>query len=158
MLKRFFLVLSLLVFAQTGATRADIGGQIIATDPFPLIAETAAGRVYFSIEIADDPNERERGLMFRDDLAKNHGMLFVFEKSGEVGFWMKDTPLALDLVFIDENGIVAAVRRGEPLSMAVIAPGVVSRFVLELEAGTALRTGLAAGVRVRHPAIDGVAG
>lgn len=158
MLKRLILVIALVLAGSIAPARADIGGQVIATDPFPLIAETSAGAVYFSIEVADDPLERERGLMFRDDLPKNHGMLFVFERSGEVGFWMKDTPLALDLVFVDERGVIGAIRRGEPQSIEVIAPDVDTRFVLELEAGTALRTGLAPGVRLRHPVIDQIAG
>lgn len=158
MFKSLTVLFALIAFALVGSACADARTQFIATDPEPLVAETAAGPVAFTVEIADDPLERERGLMFRDDLPDNHGMLFVFEQTAEVGFWMKDTPLALDLVFVGENGVIGAIRRGEPESVAIIAPGMATRFVLELEAGTAARTGLAPGVRLRHPAIDRISG
>jgi uncharacterized membrane protein (UPF0127 family) len=158
MLKRFVLVLAVALSGFMGSACADSSGQFIATDPTPLVAATAKGPVAFSVEIADDPGERERGLMFREDLPDNHGMLFVFDQTGQVGFWMKNTPMALDLIFIDPKGMIAAVRRGEPESVAVIAPDVATRYVLELEAGTAARAGLKTGVLLQHPVIAKTAG
>lgn len=158
MFKRLLIAVAVLQALLSGTASADMRGQFIATDPVPLVASTPTGDVAISIEVADDPDERERGLMFRDDLPDNHGMLFVFEQTAEVGFWMKDTPLALDLIFIGEDGVVGAVRRGQPFSEALIAPPMLTRFVLELEAGTALRTGISQGVRMSHPVINRVAG
>lgn len=155
---RLLLLFALLGSLFAGTACADIRSQFIATDPVALVADTAAGQVAFSVEIADDPGERERGLMFREDMPDRHGMLFVFERTDEVGFWMKDTPLPLDLVFIGEDGVIGAIRRGEPFSEALIAPPVLTRFVLELKSGTALQTGLTPGVRLRHPVIDQIAG
>ncbi len=66
--------------------------------------------------------------------------------------------MALDLIFIDPKGMIAAVRRGEPESVAVIAPDVATRYVLELEAGTAARAGLKTGVLLQHPVIAKTAG
>ena len=132
--------------------------SMLETSPVPLIAETIDGPVEISIEIADDEHEREIGLMFREDLPERHGMLFVFAVTGPVGFWMKNTPLALDLVFIGEDGRVGAVRRGEPQSLEVIAPAGPVRFVLELEAGVAGALKIVPGTLLRHPAIQAVRG
>lgn len=130
----------------------------LPVDAEPLIAVTGKGDVPFRIEIADEPGERSMGLMFRKDLADDQGMLFVFEQTQPVGFWMKNTPLPLDLVFIGPNGKVLDVLPGTPFSEAVIAPDEPARFVLELKAGTAARTGIADGVMLRHRAIAAAAG
>lgn len=137
---------------------ADSRAMVLPMDSTPLVAETDKGERSFSIEVADDESEREKGLMYRQSLPDDHGMLFVFEETREVGFWMKDTPLALDLIFIGQDGLIRAIRQGEPLSPAVISPGEPVRFVLELKAGTAAKSGIEDGDRVRHPEIDGVAG
>jgi uncharacterized membrane protein (UPF0127 family) len=126
--------------------------------PEPLIADTDKGERSFTIEIADDPGERSRGLMFRREMDGDHGMLFIFEQSQPVGFWMKNTPLPLDLVFIGEDGKVRAIERGEPFSEAPIAPGEPVQFVLELNAGTAAEAGIDNGDLIRHPAISQAAG
>jgi uncharacterized protein len=132
---------------------ADGRAMILPTDAQPLLVDTAAGERRFSIEVADDAGERSRGLMFRETMDDDHGMLFVFEEQRPVGFWMKNTPMPLDLVFITTDGMVAAVLKGEPYSEAVISPGVPVHFVLELKAGTAARNGIEDGSKVRHPAI-----
>ena len=126
--------------------------------PEPLVAETDAGERAFNVEIADDPVERSRGLMFRQEMDNDHGMLFVFEESQPVGFWMKNTPLPLDLVFIGQDGKVRAIEKGEPFSEAPIAPGEPVQFVLELNAGTAAEAGIENGDLIRHPAISQAAG
>jgi uncharacterized membrane protein (UPF0127 family) len=132
---------------------ADGRPMILPTDPAPLVIHTAKGPQSFSIEIADTDDEAEAGLMYRKTMGNRHGMLFVLGATGVATFWMKDTPMPLDLVFIGEKGKVRAIRRGEPYSTAVISPQVSSRFVLELKAGTAKRNGIAVGDRVSHPAI-----
>lgn len=129
----------------------------LPVDPFPLIFTTASGDVSFSIEVADRDEERARGLMFRHDLPDDRGMLFIFEQTRRVAFWMKNTPLPLDLVFIGENGVVLNVSRGEPQSTDVISPPTPVRFVLELKAGTAQKAGVADGDKVHHPLIDAIA-
>jgi uncharacterized membrane protein (UPF0127 family) len=137
---------------------ADGKPMVLAVDPTPLVAVTGSGEQSFSIEIADTSSEREAGLMFRKEMPKDRGMLFVFEKPGTVNFWMKNTPMALDLVFIGQDGRIKAIKRGEPESEAVISPGQPVSFVLELKAGTAARDGLKNGDLLRHPAIAKASG
>ncbi len=133
---------------------ANSRAKTLPVDPTPLIAETAQGDKSFTIEIADDGQEREAGLMFRKDMDDNHGMLFVFDRPQMVSFWMKDTPMPLDLLFVGQDGRVRAIKHGEPYSEAVIASAEPVRFVLELKAGTSEREGIANGNKLRHPAIN----
>jgi uncharacterized membrane protein (UPF0127 family) len=135
---------------------ADERAMILPTDAEPLVVETTVGERKFTIEVADDTGERSQGLMFREAMADDHGMLFVFDQERPVGFWMKNTPMPLDLVFIDGGGTVKAVLKGEPYSEAVISPGVPVHFVLELKAGIAAANHISDGDKVRHPAIGAV--
>ena len=132
--------------------------MLLPVHPERLIIETATGEKSFSIEVADEPEKRRRGLMFRRSMRDDHGMLFVFEESGRLGFWMQNTPMPLDLLFIGEDGQVRAIEQGEPFSTDSIAPPVMVRFVLELNAGTALSSGIAVGDSVRHPVISAAIG
>ncbi len=132
---------------------ADSRAMILAVDPQPLVAVTKGGERSFSIEIADISAEREAGLMFRQEMADDHGMLFVFEEPRDVSFWMKNTPMPLDLIFVGQDGRIRAIKQGEPQSEAMISPGEPVRFVLELKAGTAARSGIEDGDLLRHPAI-----
>ncbi|PZO80496.1 MAG: hypothetical protein DI629_07075 [Mesorhizobium amorphae] len=134
-------------------SRATEAAMMLPTDPARLVAETDGGERSFSIEIADEPAERSAGLMYRQTMADDHGMLFVMDGEEQVGFWMQNTPMPLDLLFIAGDGTIRRIMQGEPLSEAVITPGEPVRFVLELKAGTAKRLGIEAGDRVRHPAI-----
>lgn len=152
------IVLSGVYLAQRSPTAAEGQAMMLPVDPAPLVAQTRSGERSFSIEVADEMREREQGLMFREQMDDDHGMLFVFEDTHDVGFWMKNTPLPLDLIFIGQDGRVRAVKRGEPLSPAVISPNAPVRFVLEVKAGIAEKSGIENGDRIRHPAIDAVAG
>ena len=154
---RFALLLALLVGCVAQAV-AESGAMMLPVDPTPLVVETGFGEVKFEVEVADDPAERSMGLMFREFLPPERGMLFVFERTQPVGFWMKNTKLPLDLIFIGEDGRVKAIRQGEPMSEAAIAPDGPVRFVLELNAGTAAARGIASGSLIRHPEIQTVAG
>ena len=96
--------------------------------------------------------------MFRQEMEDDHGMLFELGTSRQTSFWMENTPMPLDLVFIGEDGKVVATLPGEPFSRRGISPGVPVRFVLELKRGVASANGIAEGDRVNHPVIDAVAG
>lgn len=127
--------------------------MMLPADATPLVVQTGAGERRFTVEIADEPTERSAGLMFRTDMPDDRGMLFVLEGEGHAGFWMKNTPLPLDLLFIGSDGRIRAVLHGEPQSEAVISPQEPVRFVLELKAGTAARAGIRDGDLVVHPAM-----
>ena len=94
--------------------------------------------VSFNVEIAQTPQERAKGLMFRESMPGNHGMLFVFEKDGPLAFWMKNTLIPLDMVFIDENMSVVDVLTASPCKEDP-CPNYKSRgrYVLEINAGLA---------------------
>lgn len=149
-----FPILAVAAYVWTQAVLASGRAMILPVDPAPLVAVTKQGERSFSVEIADEPSERGAGLMFREHMADNHGMLFVFQETGPVSFWMKNTIMPLDLIFIGQDGRIRAIRRGEPYSEAAISADEPVRFVLELKAGIAARNGITEGDMVKHPAIS----
>lgn len=117
-----------------------------------LTITTSSGEHQFMVEIADDDAERQRGLMFREPLADDRGMLFQFPDVAERGFWMRNTPSPLDIIYIDPNGrIVSIVRNAAPNSDAVLPSNGPASGVLELRAGRAAEIGAQPGDKVRHP-------
>ena len=117
-----------------------------------LTITTASGEHRFMVEIADDDAERERGLMFRDPLADDRGMLFQFPDVAERGFWMRNTPSPLDIIYIDPRGrIVSIAKNAAPQSDTVLPSNGPASGVLELRAGRADEIGARAGDKVRHP-------
>ena len=104
----------------------------------------------FAVEVADDPAERERGLMFRDELADGHGMIFVHDFEEPQAYWMKNTRIALDILYFDHSRkLVSAQRRVPPCSAGDRCPPFASEgpalYVLELNAGVADALGVLAG-------------
>ncbi len=119
-----------------------------------VVIETRNGPRRLAVEIARTPEQRQRGLMFRTEIARDGGMLFVFEQPGEVGMWMKNTLIPLDMLFIGPDGKIRRIaRRTTPLSEKTIASGGPVSAVLELAAGAAERLGIAPGDRVRADAL-----
>lgn len=114
-----------------------------------VVVATPAGPLRFPVELALSDGERQRGLMFREHLDDDSGMLFVFERAKVQSFWMKNTRLALDMIFIADDGTIAGiVENAEPLTTVSRRVAQPSRYVLELIAGSARKRGLAAGQRV----------
>ena len=115
------------------------------------------GAVEVSLEVAATPAERERGLMYRTSLAEGRGMLFVFDADRNHSFWMKNTLIPLDLLFIARDGMVVGIHpNATPLSTADISVGKPSRYVLEVPGGWAARHGIAAGARVEFRGLGAV--
>jgi uncharacterized membrane protein (UPF0127 family) len=103
----------------------------------------------FQVEMAITPEEKEHGLMFRRELPEGHGMLFDFQFDQNVAFWMKNTYIPLDMLFIRADGrILRIAENTEPLSERNIPSGGPVRAVLEVIGGTAKKLGIAAGDRV----------
>lgn len=117
-----------------------------------LTVVTASGEHAFWVEIADDDVERQRGLMFRPPLEDDRGMLFQFPDSAERGFWMRNTPSSLDIIYIGADGrIVSIARHTTPYSEATIPSRGPAKGVLELRAGRSEEIGAQPGDLVRHP-------
>ena len=142
-----------LIASALSHSHAEDAGQRLAVER--LTVASADGELVFEVEVAANDLQRARGLMFREQMAADHGMLFVFESEGERYFWMKNTPLPLDIIYIAENGrIVSIAADTEPFSEAVIPSRKPARFVLELNAGTARKQGIAIGDTVSSPSMQ----
>ena len=109
----------------------------------------------FSIEIADTEEKRTKGLMFVQELAPNAGMLFDFQEERQVAFWMRNTFIPLDMLFIAANGeiknIHANARPQDPTAIPSDGP---VRFVLEIPGGRTLELGIAKGDKLEHSLVD----
>ena len=154
-LRAMLMALLLMPMAALTAALPIAAQEVIAPGPTTeLSVDTDTGIWPFQVELADDPHERAQGLMYRRKMQPDHGMLFDMGEVRPVGFWMKNTFLPLDIIFIGSDGRVRSMAlKTEPLSEAVIESGEPVRFVLELNAGTAKRIGLKAGDHVRHEVI-----
>ena len=118
----------------------------------PLEILVAGKRTKFMVEIADDDTEREYGLMCRRGLAKDRGMLFDFKRMiPETAFWMRNTLIPLDIIYIRQDGTVVSIaRNARPLDETPLFSGGAIRAVLELPAGRAAELGLLPGDRILH--------
>jgi uncharacterized protein len=110
---------------------------------------TQSGVHAFSVELATNDTERERGLMYRKELPDGHGMLFDFQTEQPVQFWMHNTYIPLDMIFIAADGrIVHVAENAKPMSDDLIPSVRPVRAVLEVIAGTVHKFGIAAGDRI----------
>lgn len=113
---------------------------------------TKTGPQRFNIELAVSMAEQEQGLQFRKELAPDYGMLFDFGDEEKVSFWMKNTYVPLDIIFIRGDGTIATIAENAvPLSLDSLPSGEPVRAVLEVIGGTSKRLGIAPGDRVVHP-------
>jgi uncharacterized membrane protein (UPF0127 family) len=123
-----------------------------AQQPLPVETiriDTAAGPHSFHVEIAADRASQERGLMFRDRMAADAGMLFDFHQSVQLAFWMKNTEIPLDMVFIRADGTVSSIEpNAVPYSTDPIPSAEPVRAVLEINGGRAFALGIKPGDRV----------
>lgn len=146
----FFLVLVLL----TGWTNGAATQGSASFERSGLIIETAKGQQHrFDIELAVTPEQQAQGLMFRQQMAPDAGMLFLYDRPQGIAMWMKNTLIPLDMLFVDSKGRITGIEeRTVPFSTQTIeSPGLASA-VLELNAGTAERLGIRVGDRLVHPA------
>ncbi len=110
----------------------------------------------FTVELATNDAERSRGLMFRKELPEGRGMLFDFSPEQPVSFWMHNTFISLDMIFIRADGhILRIAENTEPMSDRLVPSGGPVRAVLEVIAGTARKLGIAPGDRVESPILTG---
>jgi uncharacterized membrane protein (UPF0127 family) len=123
-----------------------------------LVIETKSGPVQFFVELADTPETRARGLMFRRHVTANAGMLFDFRSTRDVSFWMKNTLAPLDMIFIRADGRVARIAANTvPRSTESVPSGAPVAAVLEIAGGRADAAGIKSGDLVRHAIFKNVA-
>jgi uncharacterized membrane protein (UPF0127 family) len=144
----------LLAAAVAAAPACKSGGQPSGTTSAPTspaaVAIDAGGRkVVFRVEVAVTPEEHARGLMYRSRLATDAGMIFVFEQPSIQRFWMKNTLIPLDMIFIGKNRkIVGIVEDAAPETETERMVGAPSQYVLEIGGGLAAQLGIHAGETV----------
>jgi uncharacterized membrane protein (UPF0127 family) len=143
-----------LVFLGLLAASVGLAGLARAAERSTVEIATKSGVHLFSVEIAQNDAERAKGLMFRKELPEGQGMLFDFHRDQEVSFWMENTYIPLDMIFIQGDGrILRIAENTTPLSTRIIPSGGPVRAVLEVIGGTARKLGIAPGDRVASPAL-----
>jgi uncharacterized protein len=129
-----------------------VAGPAWAAELKTLEIASKSGVHVFAVEIADTDATREKGLMFRKSLPEGQGMLFDFHEEQPVGFWMQNTYIPLDMIFIRGDGSILRIAENtEPLSTRIIPSGGPVRAVLELIGGSARKFGIAPGDKVAFP-------
>lgn len=130
----------------------------VACRPDQVTFTDGQRQVSVQVEIADDPRERARGLMFREHLPQGSGMLFIYETPAPVSFWMRNTLIPLDMIFLDQHGVVRHIhpdaRPHDETSIPGNLPGDSAPdrlMVLEVPGGDAARMGLRIGMAMAHP-------
>lgn len=145
-------LLVLIAFLSLGAVPASAQSDLASFDKDELTIVTEEGAEHrFEVELAVDPKQQAQGLMFRQQMAADAGMLFIYKPSREAVMWMQNTFLPLDMLFIKADGeIVKIVERTVPQSRKRIPSGEPITGVLELNGGTVSRLGIKVGDRVDH--------
>ncbi len=114
--------------------------------------DTSSGKHVYSVEVMRTPAEREHGLMDRKSMPRDHGMLFDFEQAQPVIFWMKDTLIPLDMIFVGANGRVVSIKHdAKPMDETLIPSGAAALGVIELNGGVAQEIDLKVGDEVQNP-------
>ncbi len=128
------------------------GGDVLAAPKLETVeVVTSRGRARFQVEIAATRAEQERGLMFRKSLAPDRGMLFIYKRPQPAAYWMKNTLIPLDIIFIQPDGKVLSIaRNARPHDETPLPSGGLVLGVLELAGGRAAQLGLLPGDRVLH--------
>ena len=145
---KFALVLTLFTSAACAQSDGALGGS----GPTHLVIESQDGEQRFKVELAQTPEERAIGLMYREQMAEDAGMLFDFGESQLITMWMKNTLIPLDMAFIDEHGVIKHITTDTtPRSLDPISSEEPVIAVLEVNGGVFERLGIKEGDKVRHP-------
>lgn len=147
-----FIVALMAACSQTAPTNQTTPGTATVTRQplLPLLIRTAKGEHRFQVEVALTPQEQEQGLMFRKSLDDDGGMLFPMNPPRTASFWMKNTLIPLDLLFVRTDGTIAFLKsNATPYSREPISAGIPVAAVLELRGGRAAELGIGEGDRVQ---------
>jgi uncharacterized protein len=136
-----------LAFMVMGIASSAFAQEMMRVEPMTIVTQTTS--TMFSTEIADTDELRERGLMFRQRMPEDQAMLFDFGKPRPAAMWMKNTYISLDMVFVREDGTIAAIAENTvPKSLDTVSVQEPVRGVIELAAGTAKKIGIHKGDKV----------
>ena len=114
-------------------------------DSFPIVIRSANGDHTFTVQNAVTPEQRERGLMFVRSLGPNDGMLFTFDEPQQLSFWMKNTLIPLDMIFIRADSTIARIATAKPLDETPVPAGELVNRVIEINGGRAAQLGIRPG-------------
>ena len=143
----------LLVLACCAALWTGLAQAACSADAVDLRGDW--GQARFRVEIADTDESRARGLMHRERLARSAGMLFIYDRPTAPSFWMRNTLIPLDMLFIDPTGRVSHIHHEAiPLDETPIPGGENVLMVLEINGGLARAMGITTGSAMRHPRLD----
>lgn len=147
-----FILLALVVFAACGGDAASPTPSDSSIFPAGLsqitFTDGSGEEVELLVEIAENAQERTRGLMFRESLPEDQGMLFVFEQDANHSFWMKDTTIPLSIAFIEAGGDIIGIRDMQPLDQTLLSPGAPYRYAVEVNQGWFERNDITVGSTV----------
>ena len=145
------IALALALAACSSGKPADAGRRDVeqAAETVPLTIQSGGKLHRFDVEVARTPEEQSKGLMFRKELAPDGGMLFPFDPPLVASFWMKNTVIPLDMIFIRPDGTIAHIAaKTEPYSLQPVSSGQLNSAVLELAGGRAAELGIEENDRV----------
>lgn len=154
-MKALFAGLLFLMSAMVGRAYCEEPMRL-PVDATQLVIITATGKVSYDVEVAKTPEQNEAGLMYRTDLPSDRAMLFVFPEKQIVTMWMANTPLPLDMIFLDDRGVIVSITENTiPYSTKIVSSHVFAKFTIEVNAGEVQKNRIKIGDRVFHPAICG---
>ena len=152
-------VLGAVIFAAIACGEGSTGAQQAGLETAVITVQPAAGGESheLTVEIARTAEQRRVGLMFREELGEDDGMLFIFESPSASGFWMNNTLIPLDIAYLAADGTIQEIREGVPLDRTPLRPGEPYLYVVETNRGWFEANGLGVGDRVLIPGevIDG---
>lgn len=151
-MKKLIAVYVALIIAVILLALVRTGGNITLPNLFKGSAEAQVGDKKISLILAKSDKDRMKGLSGRNNLPEDRGMLFLFEKKGEYGFWMRDMKFSIDIIYIDDNTVVYLIENapagGQAPNLTVYTPDTPVNRVLELNAGSAKKYDIKKGTKI----------
>ncbi len=152
---RSAIAMTMLSIATTTALpgcHPDTATSTATTTPSLPTVSVQIGQQTFTLEVADDNSERQTGLMHRRSMAADHGMIFVFPSESMREFWMKNTHIPLDILYLDKAGKIVSIRKLEPLNERSVSSIFPAQYAIELNQGAAAKAGVRVGEMIAIPA------
>ena len=140
--------------AAAEVTTAGVDGPQRGLDELPLEVRSSGGRVHrFRVEVARTARQQEIGMMFRTRVAPDRGMIFPYDSPQQVGYWMRNVPIPLDIIYVRADGTIATIANAKPLDETSLSSGEPITLVFEIAGGRAAELGIRPGDRVVVPGL-----